>query len=582
MYEPALLRLKPTLPAPLQLTILDQGQEGACTGFGLAAVINLLNRQRNRRVRVSPRMLYEMARRFDEWPGEDYSGSSCRGTIRGWYNMGVCSEPRWPYEVDETSVLTLERAKEARNNTIGAYYRLRSIISDVHAALNEVGVIYVSANVHEGWQGDGLQDGEITFRPGSIGGHAFAIVGYDERGFMVQNSWGSDWGRGGLARWTYEDWHANVRDAWVVRLALPTPQIFGVASSSYVPASDSRSGAPTPTRAEIAGHFVHIDDGQFDDNGQYWSNLSDVEITAANLSANQKYPHLLFYAHGGLNDPKGSARRISAMKEVFKANGIYPYHFMYDTGLLEELKDILLGKRDETIGRVGNIFTDASDRAIEYVAQRPGRAIWREMKRDAETPFVAAGAGSFTLNAFRHSLQTRSIHIVGHSTGAVFLGHLLSALGRLGVPGRVASCSLMAPACSVSFFQSHYEPLLRAQAAAFGIDSLHIYNLSDKLEKDDSVGPYRKSLLYLVSKAFEEERNTPLLGMQRDIGEIEGQVPRLLVNYSVGHGTGANPDTSSEAHGGFDNDLATMNHVLQRMLGGNTPSRPFEVSDLMY
>ena len=32
------------------------------------------------------------------------------------------------------------------------------------------------------------------------------------------------------------------------------------------------------------------------------------------------------------------------MKEVFKDNGVYPYHFMYDTGLCEELKDVVLGK----------------------------------------------------------------------------------------------------------------------------------------------------------------------------------------------------------------------------------------------
>ncbi|HST22539.1 MAG TPA: hypothetical protein VLR90_15555, partial [Blastocatellia bacterium] len=53
--------------------ILDQGREGACTGFALAAVINyhLANRNlinaRNRDRAVSPRMIYEMARRYDEW-----------------------------------------------------------------------------------------------------------------------------------------------------------------------------------------------------------------------------------------------------------------------------------------------------------------------------------------------------------------------------------------------------------------------------------------------------------------------------------------------------------------------------------
>ena len=45
VYEPALIQLKKSLPRPRRLSILDQGVEGACTGFGLAAVINLLNRR---------------------------------------------------------------------------------------------------------------------------------------------------------------------------------------------------------------------------------------------------------------------------------------------------------------------------------------------------------------------------------------------------------------------------------------------------------------------------------------------------------------------------------------------------------
>lgn len=64
--------------------ILDQGTEGACTGFGLAAVANYLLCTRKVEPNldpVSPRMFYEMARRYDEWPGEEYSGSSARGAL---------------------------------------------------------------------------------------------------------------------------------------------------------------------------------------------------------------------------------------------------------------------------------------------------------------------------------------------------------------------------------------------------------------------------------------------------------------------------------------------------------------------
>ncbi len=89
-YQPALLQLKDEIEPPKDRLVLDQGREGACTGFGLAAVINLLLARKKSKRRVSARMLYEMAQKYDEWKGEDYSGSSCRGAIRGWHSMGVC------------------------------------------------------------------------------------------------------------------------------------------------------------------------------------------------------------------------------------------------------------------------------------------------------------------------------------------------------------------------------------------------------------------------------------------------------------------------------------------------------------
>ena len=87
--------------------------------------------------------------------------------------------------------LTIERAMAARENPLGAYYRLRPNIVDYHAALNEVDAIYVSGRVHSGWNnpkksGQGLAI--IQPNPQPTGGHAFAIVGYNELGFIVQNS----------------------------------------------------------------------------------------------------------------------------------------------------------------------------------------------------------------------------------------------------------------------------------------------------------------------------------------------------------------------------------------------------------
>jgi hypothetical protein len=76
--------------------ILDQGMEGACTGFALAGTINYLLAERGLRRRVSPRMIYEMARCHDDWPGETYEGSSACGAIKTWARHGVCERKLWP------------------------------------------------------------------------------------------------------------------------------------------------------------------------------------------------------------------------------------------------------------------------------------------------------------------------------------------------------------------------------------------------------------------------------------------------------------------------------------------------------
>ena len=108
------------------------------------------------------------------------------------------------------------------------------------------------------------------------------------------------------------------------------------------------------------------------------------------------------------------------------------------------------------------------------------------------------------------------LHVVGHSAGSIFAAHAIELLGQLGMAFR--SLQLMAPAIRADLFKDTVMPAVKAGLCPHPT----MYALSDVGERDDSVGPYGKSLLYLVSNAFDGRRETPLVGMERFVRPIEG------------------------------------------------------------
>ena len=210
--------------------------------------------------------------------------------------------------------------------------------------------------------------------------------------------------------------------------------------------------------------------------------------------------------------------------------------------------------------------------------RKPVTPLWDEMKRGARLPFEAYGNdesipdGLKTIVILAEALKDTDtkIHIVGHSTGGVLIGHMLKSLDSLNKPPEVTSCSLFAPACTVIFFEEYYAPRLVNGYSGTQLQALDIYNLSDKLELDDNVVmAYQKSLLFLVSNALERKRGKLILG----INAHSKNIPRegALKFYTSKASSNVSRSTS---HGGFDNDKYTMNSLLKRILG-TEPQNPF-------
>jgi hypothetical protein len=560
--------------------ILDQGEEGACTGFGLAALINYLffhqakvrEKETGQKVdkiaRVSPWMLYSLARRYDEWPGEDYEGSSCRGAMKGWFHHGVCKEDYWPVPPG-TSPRKSRRKKgrksargavepwqaDAAERPLGVYYRISvDSISDMQSAIAEVGAIYVSAEVHAGWSAVKKSASLPTIawpptKKGDTGGHAFALVGYDETGFIVQNSWGRKWGYLGFARLIYEDWLLHGDDAWVAVMGVPvkgessnlllsSTRVVGrlapnlsrglangaTAAAAAAPIKGGWSLQESVEHALVIGHRglperVTISEATVSeavekvvyDRPSEW--LASLPAKAAK--------RIVVYVHGGLNDLDTGIARTSILGPYLQKNGIYPVFAIWQSGLLESVHDIVRsaaesivpGRRDRGIfDEVMETIADGTDYLIEQVASVPGTAVWNNMKVRCENAAVPDGAVDLLVKGLARLKEQHpnlEIHAIGHSAGSIMIGDMLPLLTRKRLT--LDTCSLYAPACTVAFARSTY--LKAITAGTLDASSIFIDLLSEKNERDDSVGPYRKSLLYLVSRAFESHK-TPILGME--------------------------------------------------------------------
>jgi hypothetical protein len=610
-YRPPLRSLAPVWPSDETIgrnmrayieagLIRNQGQQGACTGFGLACVANYLlfvrhlnSGGRARFVSVSPRMFYELARRYDEWPGVDYDGSSCRGALKGWHKHGVCTEALWPYELgddDKPIFAPPQRGWEldAASRPLGVYYRVdKSSVVDLQAALNDIGAVYVSANAHDGW------DRLLSTRKGPIptshaslpligpardpkawGGHSFALVGYNERGFVVQNSWGEVWGARGFAVLPYADWVEHSTDAWVCALGAP---VEISKTREQLSRYRVRSGQPLGSQAPAARnpHNPNDDPWPFDHDFNFaayepWSTAdaydhtlvsgndgvllvpdvtfgvgADPEPYAQKIVVDEpckwfrqqparKPAKLMVYAHGGLNSEDASIQRIRVLAPYCAANGIYPLFLTWKTGPIETLLDIFddLFKGEPTVGPAGGIADDireGKDRLIEATSHITLRGVWSEMRGNAENATQSGRAIDLLakkLIALREALKADNreleVHLVGHSAGSIMHGWLIDRLLRDDLSPsalKIESCTLFAPACSVQFAIGTYAKAQRSTTDVFRLRDLYIHYLTDANEKKDGlpnehVRVYGKSLLYLVSRALHDDRKMPILGLQ--------------------------------------------------------------------
>ncbi len=120
---------------------------------------------------VQPSVLYAEAQKADEWPGENYDGTSVRGAMKAVVEYGLVKSYVWGQTVDEVIAWIL-----------GGYGTV-VVGTNWYAEMSEV-------------DAKGIMREPADWMTWPIGGHAWRVIWFDKKTslFTMKNSWGHNFG----------------------------------------------------------------------------------------------------------------------------------------------------------------------------------------------------------------------------------------------------------------------------------------------------------------------------------------------------------------------------------------------------
>lgn len=203
LYLPTVPTLPDVVDIPLP-PVASQGKVGECVGWA-HAYQHSPTEDLHTSGRLSPQSVYHEAKLRDGYSGE---GTYPRAAYQGQQQAGTCEESLWPYEAryPPSNSPAPGYSENAATHKIQVYAAVERTVDAICTALAAQKPVAFSMSVYNNFFSVG-NNGLVPDPAGTIvGGHRMVLPGYGRvrKLFTCQNSWGTNWGAGGLCYFRFD------------------------------------------------------------------------------------------------------------------------------------------------------------------------------------------------------------------------------------------------------------------------------------------------------------------------------------------------------------------------------------------
>ena len=178
------------------VTVKNQGSTNSCVAHATSSVVEYHHkRQHDEKVVFSTEFIYGF-RDFGYYVGEGMYLRNALNTLRKYGDVPLADlkgNNDCYTAMENVNNQSYELLEKAYPHRISSYFRVNDDDA-IKSALMNHGYVVAGMRWHKGAK---LVDGVYTPTDEVSGGHAIVIYGWNEKGWLAQNSWGGNWGNKG-------------------------------------------------------------------------------------------------------------------------------------------------------------------------------------------------------------------------------------------------------------------------------------------------------------------------------------------------------------------------------------------------